>query len=82
VPVAELSPFTLVGFTETEDKPRGAAAVTVIVVVVVIPFKYAVIVSGIVVAVEMVVTGKVAVVEPAATVTLAGTNAGEPFVHR
>jgi len=56
--------------------------VTVIVVVTDTPFKNAVIVSGEEVAVKMVVTGKVAVVEPAATVTLSGTNATTPLVHR
>jgi hypothetical protein len=51
-------------------------------VVTVAPLRNAVIVSGEVVAVKMVVTGKVAVADPAATVTLSGTNAGEPLVHR
>ena len=59
-----------------------AHGVTVMEIVALAPFKNAVIVSATEADVELVVTGKSAVVDPGATVTLAGTNAGEPAVHR
>lgn len=73
VPVAEDSLTTLVGLTETEESDTEAAGVTVSAAVLLTLLYAAVIVTEVVAGTDNVVTGKVAVVLPAATVTEAGT---------
>src|SRR6266852_6783194 len=74
VPVEELPPVTLVGFSATDDKDREGGF-TVRVAVCVPPLKVPEIVTAVELLTALVVTAKVALVAPAATVTLAGTVA-------
>jgi len=80
VPWADSLVATTVGITDTEA--TAGSAMTVTVVVTLVPFENAVIVPCVVAATKFVVTGKVAVVDPAGMLTLAGTKAGEPLVQR
>src|SRR5262249_7226949 len=76
VPVAEVPPTTLVGLAVTADKLGPAAAgLTVSTAVRETPPKVPEIVSAVEAVGVLVVMGKVALVVPAATVTLAGTAA-------
>jgi len=78
VPVTPFPPTTLDGFTLTDDNDAGAGAdagVTVIVVVFVAPPNPAVIVASVFAETAEVEIVNVRLVEPAATVTLAGTVA-------
>src|SRR5881296_2214137 len=76
VPCAEAPPVTLVGLTATADSEAGGGGgVTVSVAVLVAPPKAPVTVSEVEAATALVVMEKVALIEPAATVTLAGTVA-------
>ena len=83
VPVEEAPPVTLLGLSNTEDSvgvvPAGA---TVSVAVWVDPPYEAVIVAGVDVVTALVVTVKVMLVAPAATVTLAGTVATDALLDR
>jgi hypothetical protein len=74
VPVADVPPITVVGLTDTEEREGG---VTVKVADFVAPPNAAEIVAVDTAPTAVVVTEKVAVVAPAATVTLAGTVATE-----
>jgi len=76
VPCADAPPVTLVGLTATADSEAGGGGgVTVSVAVLVAPPKAPVTVTGVEAATALVVMEKVALIEPAATVTLAGTVA-------
>jgi hypothetical protein len=76
VPCADVPPVTLVGLTETADSEAGGGGgVTVSVAVFVAPPYPPVIVTGVDALTAVVVTLNVALVAPAATVTLAGTVA-------
>src|SRR5271167_2252662 len=72
VPVDEVPPVTEVGFSVTDDTTGGFTVNTAVLVP---PLKVAEMVADAVLATAVVVTVKVAVVAPAATVTLAGTVA-------
>jgi hypothetical protein len=76
VPCEDEPPVTLVGLTATADSAAGGGGgVTVSVAVLVAPPKAPVTVTGVEAATAFVVMVKVALVEPAATVTLADTVA-------
>jgi hypothetical protein len=76
VPWADVPPVTLVGLTETADSEAGGGGgVTVSVAVFVAPPYAPVIVTGVDAPTALVVTLNVALVAPAATMTLAGTVA-------
>jgi hypothetical protein len=76
VPCADVPPVTLVGLTETADNEAGGGGgVTLSVAVLVAPPNAPVIVTGVDALTAVVVTVNVALVAPAATVTLAGTVA-------
>ena len=80
VPVEALPPVTVVGFTATdcsttEPVPVELAGETVSVADCVTPFNNALIVTGVDADTAVVVTLNAALVEPAATVTEAGTGA-------
>ena len=76
VPCAETPPVTLVGLTDTAESDAGAGGgVTVSVAVFVAPPALPVIVTGVDAPTALVATLNVALVAPAATVTLAGTVA-------
>jgi hypothetical protein len=72
VPVEPIPPVTLAGFTDTDESVAVATGVTVKVADRVVPYVPE-IVDEVVVETEAVVTLKVALVKPAATVTLTGT---------
>lgn len=72
VPVEPFPPITLAGFSDTDESVTVAAGVTVRVADWVVPY-VAEIVEVVVVETAVVVTLKVALVSPAATVTLTGT---------
>ena len=72
VPVDEFPPTTDVGFTVT---PVSVAGLIVSVAVLLVPARVAVIVAVVALETDVVLTVKVAVVAPAATVTVAGTVA-------
>ena len=74
VPVEDAPPYGLVGLSETEE---GTAGRTVNVAVFVAPFRTPEIVTDVLADTGVVVMEKVAVVAPAATVTLAGTVAAD-----
>jgi hypothetical protein len=73
VPVDPVPPVTLAGFTETEEITGGFTVSEVFWLPLYVPVS----VTSVAVPTENVVTGNVAVVAPAATVTLAGTVAAE-----
>ena len=73
VPVDAVPPVRLVGFTLTDTRVTGTGFT--VSVAVCVPLYVPVIVTGVAAATVNVVTGNVAVVAPAATVTLAGTVA-------
>ena len=76
VPCAETPPVTLVGLTDTAESDAAAGGgVTVSVAVFVAPPYAPVIVAGVEAPTALVVMANVALVAPAATVTLAGTAA-------
>lgn len=82
VPCAEVPPVTLVGFTDTAESDTGGGAAlpfTVSVAVREIPLAEAVRVVVLVVAATRVETGKVVLVNPPGTVTVAGTVAAAVF---
>ena len=80
LPVAELPPVTEVGLIETELRAADAAAgFTVSAAVLLTPEKDPVRVTELVLETVLVVTEKVAEVEPAGTMTLDGTVAAEVF---
>src|SRR5262245_11246827 len=80
VPWDGLPPTTLAGLTLTAERlAGGGTGFTVSVAVLVTALKTAVIVTGVDAATEVVVTAKVALVAPAGTVTLAGTEATVAF---
>jgi hypothetical protein len=75
VPVEELPPVTLAGLTESDERVGGggAAGVTLSDAVFVTPLCDAEITAVVEAATALVPTANVALVAPAATVTLAGT---------
>src|SRR6185503_6537467 len=83
VPVELLPPVTEVGLTDTADRlAGGGTGVTVSVAVRVLAPWVAVIVTEVEVATVLVVTAKVALLAPEATVTLAGTVAADELSER
>ena len=79
VPVEEVPPATAVGFTDTDETAGGF---TVNAAVCVPPLNVAEMVADAALATAVVVMVKVAVVAPAATVTLAGTDAAALLLER
>ena len=79
VPVEDPPPRSVAGFMVTDDTITG---LTVSTVVWVLPLIVAVMVTGVTVATALVVTTKVAVVAPLATITLAGVVAAELLSDR
>src|SRR5437879_2511386 len=77
VPVEEFPPGTLVGFSGSDERVGGGggAGVSVSEVDLVVPLKVAEMVTAVEAATALVLTVKVALVAPAATVTLEGTLA-------
>lgn len=76
VPCEEVPPVTLVGFTDTAESAAGAAGgITVSVAVRVAPPNAPLMVAGVEVVTDTVLTVNATLVTPAATVTLAGTVA-------
>jgi hypothetical protein len=76
VPCEEVPPVTLVGFTDTAESAAGAdGGVTVSVALRVAPPNAPVMVAGVEVVTDTVLTVNVTLVAPATTVTLAGTVA-------
>lgn len=75
VPVDEFPPVTLVGFSVTDDNDTEAPGFTVSVALLEPLLYVPVIVTLVTLATELVVTVNVAVVDPAATLTLIGTCA-------
>lgn len=79
VPVDLLPPLTLVGLSVSEERVTAPPGVTVNVVCLELLLRVAVIATLVVVVTDCVPTVKVALVLPAATVTLEGTAATEVF---
>jgi mannose/fructose-specific phosphotransferase system component IIA len=75
VPVTDVPPVTLAGFTLTDDRATLVAGVIVSAAVLLTPLQVAVRVAETEDVTELVATVNVAVVLPAATVTVAGTVA-------
>jgi hypothetical protein len=82
VPVDGDPPFTVAGLSATEDSATAVAGFTVSKVVLVVPPYEAEMVTGVATATALVVTVNVALVAPAATVTLAGTAAADALLER
>jgi hypothetical protein len=82
VPVDGDPPFTVAGFSATEDSATAVAGSTVSNVVLVVPLYEAEMVTGVAAVTALVVTVNVVLVAPAATVTLAGTVAADALLER
>src|SRR5580704_11999443 len=82
VPIDDVPPLTLAGLRVTEDSATAVAGFTVSKVVWVVPPYEAEMVTGVAAVTALVVTVNVALVAPAATVTLAGTVAADPLLER
>jgi hypothetical protein len=82
VPIDVDPPFTVAGLSATEDSATAVAGFTVSKVVSVVPPYEAEMVTGVTTVTELVVTVNVALVAPAATVTLAGTAAPDALLER
>jgi hypothetical protein len=82
VPVDGDPPLTVAGLSATEDSATAVAGFTVSKVVSVVPPYEAEMVTGVTTVTELVVTVNVALVAPAATVTLAGTAAPDALLER
>jgi len=82
VPVDCAPPFTVVGLRVTEDSATAPAGLTVSKVVTVVPPYEAEMVTGVAAVTALVVTVNVALVAPAAIVTLAGTAAADALLER
>ena len=81
VPVDGVPPLTVAGLSATEDSAAAVAGFTVSKVVLVVPPYDAEMVIGVGAVTALVVTVNVALVAPAATVTLAGTVAADPVLE-
>ena len=82
VPVDDVPPLTVAGLTATEDSTAAVAGFTVSRVVLVVPPYEAVMVTGVAAVTALVVIVNVALLVPAATVTLAGTVAADTLLER
>jgi hypothetical protein len=82
VPVDDVPPLTLVGLSATEDSATAVAGFTVSEAVLVVPLYEAEMVTGVEPVTALVVTVNVALLAPAATVTLEGTVAADALLER
>jgi hypothetical protein len=82
VPVEDVPPLTLVGLSATEDSATAVPGFTVSEAVLVVPLYEAEMVTGVAAVTALVVTVNVALLAPAATVTLEGTVAADALLER